>query len=204
LVKRDYYEVLGVPRDADEETIKRAFQTLARDWHPETADAPGAEASFRELAEAYSVLSRPEWRVAYDRDGTVPADARRGDDIHTDLELRSFEADAGTKRVITFHGIVRCPACDGLDSEGCTMCEGRGTVEAERKLRLRIPPGVVDDGALLRVAGDGNDGGAGSVPGDLLVRVRVRPAPKDSRWVRYLAFVLLLVAIAALALYLIR
>jgi DnaJ-class molecular chaperone len=76
-------------------------------------------------------------------------------------------------------------------------------VETERKLRLRIPPGV-DDGAQLRVGGDGNDAGAGSVPGDLLVRLHVLPPPKDPRSVRYIAFALLLVAIAALALYVVR
>jgi DnaJ-class molecular chaperone len=76
-------------------------------------------------------------------------------------------------------------------------------VETQRRLRLRIPPGV-DDGTQLRVSGDGNDAGAGSLPGDLLVRVRVLPPPKDPRSVRYIAFALLLIAIGALALYLIR
>ena len=220
LIKRDYYEVLGVSRNADDETIKRAFHELARDWHPDVADAPEAEARFRELAEAYSVLSRRESRVLYDRygyrgrgdaafDEMVPADVARGENIHADLELRSFEAEAGTRRIIAFHAIVRCPSCMGSgtlepDPEPCPQCEGRGTVETERRLRLRIPPGAVDDGSLLRVAGDGNDAGAGSVPGDLLVRVRVLPPPKDPRSVRYIAVGLLLVAIVALVLYLIR
>lgn len=215
VVKRDYYEVLGVPRDADSETIKGAFHELARDWHPDVADGPDAEARFRELAEAYSVLSRDESRMLYDRygfrgrgntgfDEMVPADVTRGENIHTDLELRSFEAEAGTRRVITFHGIVRCPACEGLGTESCPQCEGRGTVEAKRSLRLRIPPGVVDDGALLRVAGDGNDAGAGSVPGDLLVRVRVLPPPQDPRTVRLIALALLVIAVVALTLYVIR
>ena len=212
LIKRDYYEVLGLSRDADDETIRRAFYELARGWHPDVADAPDAEARFRELAEAYSVLSKRESRMLYDRygyrgrgnarfDEMVPVDVARGENIHTDLELRSFEAEGGTRRVITFHAIARCTACDG---RGCSECEDRGTVETERRLRLRIPPGVVDDGALLRVAGDGNDAGADSVPGDLLVRVRVLPAPKDPRSVRYIALALLIVAIAALALYIIR
>ena len=68
-VKRDYYEVLGLPRDADDEAIKRAFHSLARDWHPDVADAPDAEARFRELAEAYGVLSKREARLLYDRYG---------------------------------------------------------------------------------------------------------------------------------------
>lgn len=212
LVKRDYYEVLGVSRDADDETIKRAFHELARDWHPDVANAPDAEARFRELAEAYSVLSKREARMLYDRHGyrgrgnagfheMVHVDVARGENIHTDLELRSFEAEGGTRRVITFHAIVRCTACNG---RGCPECDDRGTIETERRLRLRIPPGVVDDGALLRVAGDGNDAGADSVPGDLLVRVRVLPAPQDPRFVRYVALALLILAIAALTLYVVR
>jgi len=68
---------------------------------------------------------------------------------------------------------------------------------------IRIPPGV-DDGTQLRVSGDGNDAGAGSVPGDLVVRVRVLPPPRDPRAVRYIAFALLLVALLALALYVIH
>ena len=257
VAKRDYYEVLGVSRDADEQSIRRAFHALARDWHPDVADAPDAEARFRELAEAYSVLSKREARLLYDRYGyrgrgnqgfdealweARPPEVARGENIHTELEVRSFEAEEGTRRLITFHAIVRCTACMGRGSlslpdpeceyclgtgrkrtvsnlevahilqveacpacvgEPCPRCEGRGTVETERKIRLRIPAGV-DDGTQLRVSGDGNDAGAGSVPGDLLVRVYVLPPPKDPRAVRYIAFALLLVAVAALALYVVR
>ena len=131
----------------------------------------------------------------------------RGDDIHTDLELGSLEADEGTRRVIRFDAAERCPACLGRGTtpvgEPCARCGGRGIVEEERRLRLRIPPGL-EDGSQLRVPGDGNDAGTDSPPGDLFVHVHVLPSAKDPRSVRYLAFGLLLVAIAALALYLLR
>ena len=65
---------------------------------------------------------------------------------------------------------------------------------------MRIPAGV-EDGAQLRVSGDGHDAGAGSIPGDLVVRVHVLPPPRDPRVVRYAAFVLLLVAVATLVVY---
>jgi molecular chaperone DnaJ len=68
-LKRDYYEVLGVSRDADEASIKKAFRRLARELHPDVSDDPEAEARFRELAEAYEVLSKPETREVYDRYG---------------------------------------------------------------------------------------------------------------------------------------
>ena len=66
---RDYYEVLGVPRDADEREIKRAFRALARELHPDVSEHPDAEERFREAAEAYEVLSKPETRELYDRFG---------------------------------------------------------------------------------------------------------------------------------------
>jgi molecular chaperone DnaJ len=256
-LKRDYYEVLGVARDADGATIHAAFQELARAWHPDVADVPEAETRFRELAEAYSVLSKREARLLYDRHGyrgrgeggldeavwaARQPEVARGENIYTEVEVRSFEAEEGTRRVITFHAITRCTACTGRGAVGlpdpdctaclgtgrttsplhsyfdevseaapcpecvgepCARCGGRGTVEEERRLRVRIPPGVQDD-AQLRVSGDGHDAGAGSEPGDLLVRVHVLPPPKDPRSVRYIALGLLLVAIAALALYIIR
>ena len=62
----------------------------------------------------------------------------------------------------------------------------------------------MQDGSQLRVGGDGNDAGAGSIPGDLLVRVNVLPPPRDPRVVRYAAFVLLLVAVATLVLYVVH
>jgi molecular chaperone DnaJ len=66
---RDLYELLGVPRDADEATIKKAFRRLARELHPDVSTAPDAEARFREAAEAYEVLTNSETRALYDRYG---------------------------------------------------------------------------------------------------------------------------------------
>jgi molecular chaperone DnaJ len=65
----DYYELLGVPRDADEATIKKAFRARARQLHPDVSDAPDADVRFREVTEAYEVLSNDETRELYDRYG---------------------------------------------------------------------------------------------------------------------------------------
>ena len=68
--KRDYYEVLGVPRDADEAALKKAYRTLAKKYHPDTNQGnPEAEAKFKEASEAYAVLSDPEKRRQYDQFG---------------------------------------------------------------------------------------------------------------------------------------
>jgi molecular chaperone DnaJ len=66
---KDYYELLGVPRDADEGQIKKAFRRLARQLHPDVSDDPDAELRFREVTEAYEVLSKSETRALYDRYG---------------------------------------------------------------------------------------------------------------------------------------
>ena len=74
--ERDYYEVLGVPRGAPDDEIKRAFRSLARELHPDVSSAPDADQRFREVAEAYEVLSDRERREIYDRFGH--AGLRRG------------------------------------------------------------------------------------------------------------------------------
>ncbi len=67
--KRDYYEVLGVPRNADKDTLKKAFRKLAQQYHPDVNKTPEAEARFKEINEAYQVLSDDQKRAAYDHYG---------------------------------------------------------------------------------------------------------------------------------------
>jgi molecular chaperone DnaJ len=80
---RDYYEILGVSRDADEAEIKKAFRRRARELHPDVNPDPGAEAQFKEAAQAYEALSNPETRELYDRYG------------HEGLRGRPSQADMG-------------------------------------------------------------------------------------------------------------
>ncbi len=74
---RDYYEILGVSRTATQEEIKAAFRRLAREYHPDVSKHPDAEERFKEINEAYAVLSDPQKRAAYDRFGH--AGVGRGD-----------------------------------------------------------------------------------------------------------------------------
>ena len=77
--KRDYYEVLGVAKDADDGTLKKAYRALAKKYHPDTN--PGdkeAEAKFKEASEAYAVLIDPDKRKKYDQFGHAAFDGGAG------------------------------------------------------------------------------------------------------------------------------
>ena len=77
--KRDYYEVLGVSKDADEATLKKAYRQVAKKYHPDMnpGDAE-AEKKFKEASEAYAVLSDPEKRRQYDQFGHAAFDGSAG------------------------------------------------------------------------------------------------------------------------------
>ena len=72
--KRDYYEVLGISKGASEDEIKKAYRKLAKQYHPDVNKAPDAEAKFKEINEAYEVLSDPQKKAAYDQFGHAGMD----------------------------------------------------------------------------------------------------------------------------------
>jgi molecular chaperone DnaJ len=75
---RDYYEILGISRTADQEEIKRAYRRLARKYHPDVNREPGAEETFKEVSRANEVLSDPEVRARYDQFGEAGVNAGAG------------------------------------------------------------------------------------------------------------------------------
>jgi DnaJ-class molecular chaperone len=207
---RDYYEVLGVPRTADEQQIKAAFRRLAMRYHPDRNPGdPSAAERFKEINEAYAVLSDPEKRRQYDRFGPdwerFQGTGERGSpfgDVHVeyrnlspeDLEdlfggggpFGSFFHDLfGTgfrgADVGTHGSDVEAEAQISLEEAftGVTRTVEIGGRRGRRLVQVRIPAGV-RDGTRIRVAGQGERGPAGRA-GDLYLRVHVRPHPTFRR-----------------------
>ena len=85
--KRDYYEVLGVDKNADEKTIKKAYRKLARQYHPDVCDEPDAEDKFKEVSEAYAVLSDDEKRQRYDQYGHAGMDGFTAEDFYQNVNF---------------------------------------------------------------------------------------------------------------------
>jgi molecular chaperone DnaJ len=250
---KDYYAILGVPRNATQEEIKRAYRRLALKYHPDRN--PGnkeAEEKFKEISEAYQVLSDPEKRAIYDSQGFAglrsygfkgfedisdifrtfsdlfeeffgfsPREEQRrrdGADISTEVWLNFEDLFTGKEVKVTYSRHEACPTCGGVgydkkkgtkvcsvcDGKGmvtyvegffrlsytcpdcrgrgfeyiepCSTCRGKGLILAEREVKVEIPPGV-EDGTIFRVPGEGEAGLYGGRPGDLYLRVRVKPHP---------------------------
>ncbi|MHB1423109.1 MAG: DnaJ C-terminal domain-containing protein [Gemmataceae bacterium] len=193
---RDYYEVLGVSRNASEADIKKAYRKLARQYHPDRN--PGdkqAEARFKEVQEAYDVLNDKTKRAQYDRFGFAGPGGGEG----------PFQAGGGGPGGFEFQGvnpedlesILGALGGGGFGEMFGRRGRGRGraarppaSVESEvaipfltaavggtvslnvggRTIELRIPAGV-EEGKKLRLAGQGPGGG------DLFVRVKIEPHP---------------------------
>ena len=95
MAKRNYYEVLGIDRDATDAQIKAAYRGLARKYHPDVNGAPGAEAKFKEATQAYEVISDAKKRKAYDRFGQAGGPAMGGGGFSMNFEEVLRAASAG-------------------------------------------------------------------------------------------------------------
>jgi molecular chaperone DnaJ len=167
VASKDYYDVLGVSRDADDAELKRAYRNLARAHHPDrNSGDKKAEDRFKEISEAYSVLSDPEKRAQYDRFGTVAGPggtgdvgfgtifedlfegffgggergrrtrARRGDDLQYDLAISLDEAAAGIESKIQIQRLETCDECRGTGQEPGTQPETCGTCRGQGQVRF--------------------------------------------------------------------
>jgi len=249
---KDYYEVLGVKREASDDEIKKAYRKLARKFHPDLN--PGdkaAEEQFKQVQAAYDVLANAEDRKLYDQYGenwrAVKSGAGapppgweqaqrsggprpggqggfdfndfdfqgdysgdfggfrggggegfdifeeifnrtgrgrsarrgRGRDVEAELELSLEEAHRGGRRTLQMQAAEVCPTCNGSgvkDGKTCETCGGAGEVLRPKTIDVNIPAGV-RDGSTIRLPGQGGAGSNGSEPGDLYLRIRLRPHP---------------------------
>jgi curved DNA-binding protein len=202
---KDYYDVLGVPRDADQDEIRRAYRRLAREYHPDLNTDPDAEERFKELGEANEVLSDPDKRSRYDRLG---AQWRAQEDAPGAADFEDFFAGQGFNR-----DMGRSEFGDGVFSDFFEQLFGDGAaprasgplrgrdLEAVFELSLEdaltgtrqrlslgdghsvvvnIPAGV-REGQRIRVAGHGAPGRDGGPAGDLYLLVQFKPHPRFRR-----------------------
>jgi curved DNA-binding protein len=194
----DYYETLGVARDASQDDIRAAHRRLARQYHPDVNKEPGAEDRFKEISEAYEVLRDPEKRERYDRLG---ANWRAGQDVSGASGFEGFRGGGGggfddirfdfggaaddfSDFFDGLFGRRRGPgfAARGADEEAVLELSleeaargGRRRLALDdREFEVEIPPGV-RDGQRIRLAGEGSRGRGGGPTGDLFLRVRIRP-----------------------------
>lgn len=229
----DYYETLGVARAATTDEIKKAYRKLARKYHPDVnPNDKSSEEKFKEISEAYEVLSDSEKRKRYDQLGagwkagaefTPPPGwapgggfrveygdlgdifgaagaggfsdffetlfgarrgaprgapfAMRGRDVEAEIEINLEDAHRGVTRAITIQAATPCPTCNGagaVDNKPCPTCQGAGVVRRPNTLDVNIPAGV-REGSVIRLAGQGGPGMGNGPPGDILLRLRLKP-----------------------------
>ncbi len=175
---RDFYDVLGVGRDASAADVKRAFRGLARELHPDVNDHdPEAEEKFKAAAEAYEVLSDPEQRRVYDaygreglRSGGFPPGGRFSsvEDIFQAFfgSGFGFEVRRGPMRGQDLIHSVEISAVDAMLGATVTVPSHEGDREIE------LPPGT-QAGTQYALRGHGLSGSGGGPPGDLVIAVRV-------------------------------
>lgn len=93
--EKDYYEILGIPRDADEQAIKKAYHKLAMQWHPDRNKSPEAGERFKEIATAYAILKDPQKRARYDLQGMEGIAHYTSEDLFGGLDLGNIFGDMG-------------------------------------------------------------------------------------------------------------
>ena len=197
--KRDYYEILGVSKSASDDEIKKAYRKLAVKYHPDKN--PGdkeAEAKFKEINEAHDVLSDKQKRARYDQFGHAGVGGAGGNPFAGggnpfgggfDFNGQTFNFDFGggglddiLGNIFGFGAGARRPrrGADYQASVTLTFDEAifgatkQVTVNSE-SLKVKIPAGI-DDGMSIRLRGKGGPAPEGATePGDLYVKVRVKP-----------------------------
>lgn len=155
--KNDYYKTLGLTKDATAEEIKKAYRSLAKEWHPDkNPNNKEAEEKFKEISEAYEILSNPDKKASYDvyghnkvgntsnsgfedffhsafggmfRNRTNPT--RQGERINVTVKLTLEEMYSGVNKKFKYKKTTSCEVCDGHGGSGvheCPTCKGSGVL----------------------------------------------------------------------------
>lgn len=196
MAKRDYYEILGVGKNASDDEIKKAYRKLAIKYHPDKN--PGnkeAEEKFKEISEAHEVLSDKQKRARYDQFGHAGVGGNGGpagnpfQNNNFNFNGQSFNFDFGgggglddiLGSIFGFGGGQRRPT-RGTDYRTTVVLNFEEAVFGTTKvisadgkdLKVKIPAGI-DDGMSIRLNGKGGPAPKGGTRGDLYVLVRVKP-----------------------------
>ena len=192
--KRDYYDILGVSRSASQKAIKAAYRRLARKYHPDVnKGAAAAEDKFKEIAEAFAVLSDKKKRATYDLGGHDAFGAGfnpfQGGNVQdfefgfgdlSDLfsRLGGFGFGSGRPRKQHRRGPdvrmeMRIPFADAVQG---TTVDLNLPDSGQPSVRVRIPPGI-GEADTIRVVGKGRPGSPGAPPGDVYLVARIEPHP---------------------------
>lgn len=199
------YEVLGVDKSATDSEIKKAFRDLSKKYHPDICKEENADQKFKEINDAYSILSDPQKKANYDNYGSAEGPTssqtggfsgfgdfgfggfnpfrsagyrrRSGESLYDLITISLYEACFGTRKTISYPHLVPCDTCNGKGRKGETACPiCHGTGKVEKIETLTIIiPPGCTPGDTLRIRGKGNAGDSGASPGDLLIRVNVAP-----------------------------
>lgn len=176
---RDYYRILGVEKGADIADVKRAYRKLARELHPDvTGDDPRATERFKQVTEAWEVLSDPQRRRSYDLFGTKDAPPPGGDGGFPNLDSLLDQVFPNRKKKPRPEAGVDVD--DGVRVSFHEAFSGCEKVLAGSKLKVTVPAGI-DDGTRLRLKGQGAKGESGGPDGDRYVRVTVDDDPNFRR-----------------------
>lgn len=188
---KDYYKILSVEKTASTDDIKKQYRRLAKKYHPDVSKEPNAEEKFKEVKEAYEVLSDPEKRKSYDQLG---ANWQQQSQYHQSTQGGFNPSDMGSGFSDFFEAFF-----GGRQGRGQASFKQRGedknsqlsiTLEqafhgaevtlqlqegrSTRDLRVRIPAGVTS-GQHIRLAGQGGSGYNGGPSGDLLLEIHILP-----------------------------
>ncbi len=207
LSEPDYYDVLGVGRDAAASEIKSELREGARRCHQDLTCAPDAQDRFAELSRAYAILSKPTSRILYDRvgyrgrgngsfDSTPPTTESLGRLVDVaEVEVGVLEALRGATRRVSVTTVGTCAACTGTGAaagsqiDECAACAGEGRLRrtgslgTARLLQIDECEDCRGSGRLVREAG-GECVGTGRTQGARKLELRLPPGPEDGKLIR--------------------